>query len=82
MTTQQIVQMTPEQKTDSFVLSTITVLTNKYGIKADIDMETRQINFIGGTDQELRVRRAQRRMDQEQQDLARDIANILQRYAI
>ena len=69
MTTQQIVQMTPEQKTDSFVLSTITVLTNKYGIKADIDMETRQINFIGGT-------------DQEQQDLARDIANILQRYAI
>ena len=69
MTTQQIVQMTPEQKTDSFVLSTITVLTNKYGIKADIDMETRQINFIGGT-------------DQEQQDLAQDIANILQRYAI
>ena len=69
MTTQQSVQMTPEQKTDSFVLSTITVLTNKYGIKADIDMETRQINFIGGT-------------DQEQQDLARDIANILQRYAI
>jgi len=61
--------MTPEQKTDSFVLSTITILANKYGIKADIDTETRQINFIGGT-------------DQEQQDLANDICSVLQEYAI
>ncbi len=54
---------------DSQVIQTCSLLADKYNVKADIDIETREIDFTGGT-------------DQEQQELAREIEEILRSHTI
>lgn len=58
-----------KDKIDIFVLSTITLLANKYNIHPDINIEARTINFHGGS-------------DKDQAKLAQDIDDTLYRYSL
>ena len=54
---------------DTWFLSAVTILADKYNIEVDIDTENRMVNFIGGT-------------DEQQRDLAIEIEDMMGKYSI